>query len=737
MNNFHTQFNALAARVCPAFAGQLRGVCDGRDGDGFEIADGPDGAVVVTGGKLTDLTAGLGVYLKERAFRHDSWCGSRMEWFEKAPQVGVPIRRKLPLALRPYLNYCTFGYSLTWWRRQDWEREIDRMALSGVNMPLAVTGVEAVWQRTLLRFGLTHDETRAFLSGPAFLPWQYMNNINSHAGPLPQHWIDTHLQLGRWIVDRERELGMEPILPGFSGHVPEAFAARHPDVHYIRSAGWCNFAPVAVIDPADPMFYRVMTVYLEELKQLFGPVRYYSIDLFHEQLLEGATPEYYRSCGEGVSRALLAADPGAIWVMQVWSERADIIKAVPPEHLLLLDIGKERLRETDGLYHVPAVWGTIHSFGGQTEIGGDLRAIPREISALRKRYRNLIGAGAFPESICNNLALFELVFDSALCGGELDLDKWLAAYLQRRYGAVTGNIREAWRLMLRDVYTARRGDPIFAARPALNPDRANAWAGFKAADSPARFFPAWRLLTAAATEGVDSEGFRFDVVDLGRQALSALGPGRCRAVREAFAARKRPAFRLAAEAFLELMRDCDRLLATRPEFRLDHRLREARGWGRDAAEKALYEFNVRLQLTLWGPVGRPEPLFDYCCREWSGLLREYYLVRWRMFFDFLDKKLEHGESYDDSALPRIEGRITLQANEFYRELYCFEQEFAGRVSDDAALEASCRRREDELLLAQELIGRYAPDAAGSERVENTDRSDLLTGFAGSEGVLLS
>jgi len=43
-----------------------------------------------------------------------------------------------------FLNYCTFGYAMLWWRWDDWERFIDWMALNGINMPLAIAEQEAV-----------------------------------------------------------------------------------------------------------------------------------------------------------------------------------------------------------------------------------------------------------------------------------------------------------------------------------------------------------------------------------------------------------------------------------------------------------------------------------------------------------------------------------------------------------------------------------------------------------------
>ena len=68
------------------------------------------------------------------------------------PVVKEKIRVNATLPLRYYLNYCTYSYSMAFWDWTQWEDEIDRMAMQGINMPLvAVIGQYAVWQNTLRR----------------------------------------------------------------------------------------------------------------------------------------------------------------------------------------------------------------------------------------------------------------------------------------------------------------------------------------------------------------------------------------------------------------------------------------------------------------------------------------------------------------------------------------------------------------------------------------------------------
>jgi len=58
-----------------------------------------------------------------------------------------------------------------WWDWPRWEREIDWMALNGINLALAFTGQEAIWRRVYSKLNLTQDDINEHLSGPAFLAW--------------------------------------------------------------------------------------------------------------------------------------------------------------------------------------------------------------------------------------------------------------------------------------------------------------------------------------------------------------------------------------------------------------------------------------------------------------------------------------------------------------------------------------------------------------------------------------
>ncbi len=53
-------------------------------------------------------------------------------------------------------------------------------------MPLALIGQESVWLDVYNQIGIPPDSLKDFFTGPAFLPWNVMGNIDSWGGPLPK-----------------------------------------------------------------------------------------------------------------------------------------------------------------------------------------------------------------------------------------------------------------------------------------------------------------------------------------------------------------------------------------------------------------------------------------------------------------------------------------------------------------------------------------------------------------------
>ena len=103
-------------------------------------------------------------------------------------------------------------------------------------------------------------------------------------------------------------------------------------------------------------------------------------------------------------------------------------------------------------------------------------------------------------------------------------------------------------------------------------------------------------------------------------------------------------------SLLRLLGDLDKLLASDEHFLLGKWLEEAKALGTNEAERTLYEFNARNQITMWGP---DDNIRDYANKMWSGLMSSYYLQRWQMFGIVVLDAVESGKPVDPNVLNSV------------------------------------------------------------------------------------
>jgi alpha-N-acetylglucosaminidase len=674
---------ALVARVLPAPAAaqvDVEYLAPGADRlDTFEV-ETRGGRLVLRGHNGVTVGSALNWYLRNVAHCALSWNGDNLDLPAVLPPVPAKVRVSSPYRHRVYLNYCTFNYTASWWDRARWEREVDWMALNGITTPLAATGQEAVWQATLRRYRMTDTEIRTFLAGPAFLAWQWMTNLEQWGGPLPQSWIDSHLGLGRFIIDRERELGMTPILQGFTGCLPMAFLEKFPAAKLLRKKVWCEVPPGTLqLDPEDPLFAEFGRAFLEEQTRLLGTDHLYAGDPFHEGEPPQDTPEYLHDVGAKLYQIARDFDPQAIIVMQGWTIREGIVKGIPEDKLLALDLTGQKWRETQAFWGRPWVCGILHNYGGRAYLGGNLPQLAANAPALLANPAQggrIVGTGLFPEAIEHNPMLYALAADLAWQRLAPDLPAWVRGYVLARYGRDVPAAQAAWARLLASVYSQKNPEPPMEspllARPALTLTTASPWGSFARDYDVTQVWAAWDELLAATAELGEVDPFRYDLVDVGRQALADLSVPLQREVTAAWESGDKVRFAAAKARFLELGADLDTLLATRREFLLGPWLADARRWGTTPAESDQYERNARQLLTVWGPESAKAYLFDYASRQWSGLMDGFYLERWKKFFAYLEAQ---PAGYRDDGLPRGTNRVNNDANEFYRELSHWEYQW--------------------------------------------------------------
>lgn len=673
----------LIERITPGYSEQfvLELIPTGKNGqDVYEIG-GEKGKIVLRGNNQVSLATAYNQYLKYTCKAHVSWFGDQLDLPKSLPTPAKEQEGKHVIngKYRVYMNYCTFSYTAPWWDWKRWERELDYMAMNSINMPLAAVGLEAVWYNTLLKYGFTDEEARACLTGPAHFAWQWMQNIQSYGGPLPLSWIKSHITLGQQIINRQLELGMQPIQQGFSGYVPREMIKKFPNAKISKRGGWCGFKGAAQLDPTDPLFQAFGRTFLEEEKKLFGAHGVYAADPFHEGKPPVDTPEYLSSVGKGIHTLFKSFDKDALWAMQSWSLREHIVKAVPKSDLLILDLNGGRCAKDDPCWGYPVVAGNLHNFGGRINMHGDLQLIAsNQYMTSRSKWNNVCGSGLFMESIMQNPVFYELAFEMPLHSGEVKLDKWLADYAERRYGAPSKKTAQAMMYLLEGPYkkgtNGTERSSIIAARPALKVKKSGPNKGLGIPYSPLLLWKAQKLLLEEADKMKDSKPYRFDIVDLQRQILTNLGQVMHKRAAGAFRKKDRKGFLLHSNRFIELMHDTDVMLRTREEYSFDKWLTDARSWGTTEEEKNLLEKDATALVTIWGGDGDPR-IFDYSWREWSGLIENFYIKRWKMFYDEMLGYLDRGEEYTEDNLPLVYGREAFRANDLYDKMADWEMNF--------------------------------------------------------------
>ncbi|HWJ30506.1 MAG TPA: alpha-N-acetylglucosaminidase TIM-barrel domain-containing protein, partial [Flavisolibacter sp.] len=75
-------------------------------------------------------------YLKRFCFSSFSHMGDQIQVPESLPQTKTVITVSANNPIRFALNYCTISYTMSFYGWKEWERELDWMALNGVNLML-------------------------------------------------------------------------------------------------------------------------------------------------------------------------------------------------------------------------------------------------------------------------------------------------------------------------------------------------------------------------------------------------------------------------------------------------------------------------------------------------------------------------------------------------------------------------------------------------------------------------
>lgn len=651
---------------------------DKKEGKGYYEVSAQNGKIHIAGDCKISLAMGYYDYLKKYCKVNFAHCGNTSFTVEKAPLPTEKMTKIIDQDKRAYFNYCTFGYSMRSWQWDKWEKEIDFMAMNGINMPLTVVGYEAVMFYTLCDFGFTEEEALSFIAGPSYYPWQMMTNLDTFMHIPDKKFIDKRLELGRKILRRELELGMTPIQQGFAGHIPEKLKDKFKlpsELQYLPT--WCGFPCTCQLDPLDSNFSLFGTALLKKQKELFGSYHYYACDPFHENEPPVDGDKYLSDVGRTISKMYTDFDPDSVWVMQGWSLREQIVKAVEKDRLLILDLDGSKNPKMDGFWGYSFLCGTLHNFGDRNSLHGSVKLLSdNQYTIAKKRYPNCEGTGLFMEGFYQNPLYYDLAFDVITEKEAIDLDEWLSDYTERRYGSDEECLKNAIRLLREGPYReeciGRETSSIVCARPSTT--------HYHTApnDHVELRYDNEKLLEAVKellkSQKADKDGYYFDLCDILRQYMSNSAKEVYFEIMDCFKKKDEAAFKEKTGKFLEILEQLDRLLATRAELTLDSHIEEAIANSCCAEHEDIFRKNEVTLLTIWGPFENNE-LFDYAWKEWAGLIKHYYMPRWEMFFEELWENFQtDGSQISDTEFNHNE-RNDYETTDFQKRMRDFEFSF--------------------------------------------------------------
>ena len=625
--------------------------------DGYAVTC-QNGKLTLKGSSPTAFTYAFYCYARQACHSMASWSGSTLHLPAQSADFEVPVTYS-PYQFRYFLNVCTFGYTTPYWDWKRWEKEIDLMALHGINIPLATVASEAIAERVWKKMGLTDEDIRQFFTGPAYLPWHRMGNLNTWNGPLSANWHSQQIALQHKILERMRLLGMHPITPAFAGFVPEGFVKLHPEVR-VKHFEWGGFDKslnAYMLPPDSPYFLQIGKLFIEEWEKEFGKNTYYLSDSFNEMELPVSPDDtdgkhrLLSKYGEAIYQSIVAGNANAVWITQGWTfgyqhrfwdkeSLQALLERVPNDKLIIVDLANDypkwvwKTEQTwkthKGFYGKRWILSYVPNFGGKTLLTGDLNlyaSCSAEALAHPDKGR-LIGFGSAPEGLENNEVVYELLADMGWQNQPIDLDHWLIEYCRSRYGSCPNTMQKAWKGLCRSVYSSLYSYPRFTWQTVI-PDTLRK----SKYDFNDTYFRAVEDFLSCARQLKDSPLYRSDALLFAAQYIGAKADKLYQKALQAKAVGNRARAKQLVDKVIQLLLQADKLLASHPTDRLSRWVHAARTAAATPQERMQYEMDAKRLITSWGGIQQ-----DYAARYWSGLIKTYYVPRIKLFFAGSKKK---------------------------------------------------------------------------------------------------
>eukprot|EP01084_Bolivina_argentea_P238711 401060_1 len=614
--------------------------------------------IILRGSSTIALAVAFNWYLED-------YCNTTYDWrtytIDMPSQLPLPIsqqkRRSVPFMY--YQNVCTVSYTFAFWDWTIWQKHLDWMAMQGINMPLA-------------HFGFTSSDMATFFAGPGFYAWQRMGNLQGWGGPLRESEIMGQYQLQLQILARMNSFEMTPILTCFAGHVPQAIKTLYPKADVTKSPNWGGFPPqyccVLLLNVSDPLFEEIGTVFIETQTKYFGTSHIYQCDTFNEMDPSSNSSSYLTAASEYVYNAMNKVDENAIWLMQGWLFHISssfwnnitisaYLSGVPDDGMIILDLYSDKspvYSTCDSYFGKPFIWCTLHDFGGVNGIRGNLSAITNGfIDGLNFRNTTIMGIGTTMEGIWQNYIVYDTTYKMGYETKPINLTVFAQRYAYQRYGlphtistgniVIANNLVSAWLRLTRSVYNLSNTNPKFASEITFPPKFGIPKLDYDLMDIQS----VWRDFVNVGNVLKNVEKFRYDLIDITRQAMSDLFTLYYTNLTQSYSVNDINNVEYYGNLMIEVASDMDRILLTDIHWMLGDWIGMARNKSNDTDTGNWYEYNARNQISLWGQDYKDHD--DYAAKQWGDFVGRYLKPQWELFVNQLIECMKNNSKWNENA----------------------------------------------------------------------------------------
>ena len=634
-------------------------------GDNFYELTYADGKIHIKADCGVSAATGLNYYLKYYCKVQVTQQTKQVKMPEAVIPLCTPVKQNSPYKVRYAYNYCTLSYTMPFFGYEQWQRELDFLMLSGVNLILDLTGTEALWVSYLQKLGFTVDQAKDYVCGYCYKAWWLMGNLEGYCGPVADSWVIDTLEMARVNQRYMTVMGAQPALQTFVGAMPEAFASI-ANTHLMEKGFgdvtpfmapqglWAGgFVRPNVLKTTYPGYDYLAKLFYDTQNEMYGQVTdYYCGDVCHEGGIVPADlskPEMSKA----ILNDLLASNENAVWILQGWwsnpmKEVLDGFGDKRAEHILILDLASlakpkwtdEKTWDGVEFGSTPWIYCNLDNYGGRTGMHGKLQKMTELMDEARRKANCMWGIGITPEGTNANPVVFDLFWEMAWRDSCPDIEVWLSEYITRRYGKLTDDAFFAWKLFARTVYGVDSYDGT-TKNNVINEDACLARTFcqgpyYKIGYNRTIFEEGVLMLMEDYDKLCGSEGYIYDVVDLLRMVLTIACDDYFEVLTRAFAARNAQVFGSYSERYIRAMELIAELSLYNKDEMLGNWIGRAYDWAKDTRtgyyapfDMDMMEYNARILISDWASA----PITNYGNRQYDGLMNDYFIVMWKELFE--------------------------------------------------------------------------------------------------------